>query len=761
MKLSKLLAMTVALAACAMGTAAQAVTLRGGEQISNIAQATFLDPSKPAGRSDKITVTSNTVVITINKLPLFDIVYRDGNPEDGGTQNALATTKAQTSTRPGSSAVMPYVLQNLGNVDLTVNLSTLAQGGTATIYVDANKDGKINNNERRPATSLTITPEQEVELLVEFALPVNPGDLSGATPVGVAEPARNPQAELKQNLYEDGKKQGQDLQYFRVNPVLAQLDHRTPLHANNPLPGVTSTPDLPQGVNSGKVFAPPIDNRVDPNDPVPDRRDGYLDPRNFAGIVTKTPVHIINNTDQKAYPPADEESATADTVTFVDIISNTGNNDEVVTITPAVQGSIGSAAITKVFIDGQLQPDYDLRKEGYQAKIPAGKTISYLTQVTFPDDDNAATQRQPIVVVNAVVPVDQPSTRIPTVTNTVYPPAMRFGDATNALGGDPALSPVQSVDPVQAPISLPPRGLIDSPNYVDERAVFPMEIANTGSYPDSYTLSGEQALIGKIDYYDERGNLLPKNQKGEYVTPVLQPGQELKIFAVKDVEREIAIGTYTVTQKATSQYSNIVQEDLNDKIRVAGMSFIAGKFVQTTEARFAPEDTHGFRHIYTKNGAQVSSETKLINADMIAQIKRSNTAGAEIDYIGNPNGYTALSVKDSTSEGRRITMYTVNDIYGYKILAKNVTDRNQTLSIPDSLSQLNAALEREGYVERIQYVENSLECAVTLPSGAPGPRGVASYTPAGQEVRCEFAGNNQVPSGATVTMSFQVKVIGN
>lgn len=752
MKLSKLLAMTVALAACAMGTAAQAVTLRGGDRISNIAQATFLDPSKPASSAAMITVSSNTVVITVNKLPLFDIVYRNGIP-DGETQNALATTKAQTSARPGSPAVMPYVLQNLGNVDLNVNLSTLTQGGTATIYVDANKDGKINNNERRPVTSLPIAPEENIELLVEFALSANPGDLNGATPVGVAQPANNPQAELKQNLYEDGKPQGQDLQYFRVNPVLAQLDHRTPIEARNPLPNVSAAPDLPQGNPSGKVFAPPAGRTVTPSDPVVERRDGYFDPRTFAGIVTQTPVHILNSTDQEAYPPADEEATNADTVTFVDIITNTGSNDEVVTIIPAVKGSIGSATITKVFVDGQLQPDYDSRTDGYQAKIPAGKTISYLTKVTFPDDDDAATQRQPIVVVNSLVPVDQPNTRLPTVTNTVHPPAMRFGDATEALGGDRTLNPIHSIDPMQAPMDI-----IDNPNFVDERAVFPMEIANTGSYPDSYKLSGEQVSGGKVAYYDEKGNLLPKNLAGEYVTPVLQPGQELKIYAVKDAEPEIAIGTYTVTQKATSHYSNIVKQDINDQIRVAGMSFVAGKFVQTTEPRFAPANTHGFQHVYKKEGGQVLSELKLVPPTEFANLNR---LGEKIEYVSNPDGYTALILKENIIEGRRVTMYTVNDIYGYKILAKNVTDRKQTLSLPDSLSKINEALELEGYDERIAYVDGSLECAVTLPGGGAGPRGAASYTAAGQEVRCDFAGNAQVPSGATVTMSFKVKVTGN
>lgn len=752
MKLSKLLAITVALAACAMGTAAQAVTLRGGEQISNIAQATFLDPSKPAG-SATITVSSNTVVITISKLPLFDIIYRNGNPADGGSQNSLATTKAKTSARPGSSAIMPYVLQNLGNVDLTVNLSTLTQGGTATIYVDANKDGKVNDNERQPVTSRTIAPEDNVELLVEFTLSNTPNQLNGATPVGVAELANNPQAELKQNLYEEAKKQGQDLQYFRVDPVLAQLDHRTPLEAKIPLPNVSTAPDLPQGDSSGKVFAPPSGVTVRPSDPVTERRDGYFDSRTFAGIVTKTPVHILNNTDQKAYPPADEESLTADTVTFVDIITNTGSNDEVVTITPTVQGTIGSAAITKVFVDGQLQPDYDLQRTGYQIKIPRGKTVSYLTQVTFPDNDNAATQRQPIVVVNSVVPVDQPNTRLPTVTNTVYPPAMRFGDASNALGGDHTLNPIQSIDPIRAPM-----GIIDSPNFVDERAVFPMEIANTGSYPDSYKLLGEQVSGGKVDYYDEKGSLLPKNQAGEYITPVLQPGQELKIYAVKDADSETAVGTYTITQKATSHYSNIVKQDINDQIRVAGMSFVIGKFVQTAEPRFAPANTHGVQYLYKKEGGQVSGEFALIHKDAFAKLKNS---GIEREYVSNPEGYTALSIEDNIIDGRLATMYTVNDIYGYKILAKNVTDRLQSLSIPDPLSKLNEALDREGYVERIEYVSNSLECAVVLPGGGVGTPGVASYDTAAQEVRCNFEGNRQVPSGATVTMSFKVKVIGN
>lgn len=698
MKTNKFLTLMVALAAGSAGAAGVAA----GTQITNVATATFDNPDKTPGQPNKVTSTSNTVTTVVLPKPTFDITYSKTGEfagiTDGDTQNALATTKAekQGAVKPGAKVPTLYTLTNDGNVDLTVTINSDQEGGPKAVDVkyyakdaDADNDGVLTAREiaaAQPIDRLTVAAGAQKDFFQVVTIPDNAavGEEFGASPEGKVVSDTNNGVPAGETLFEQQTvkmvngvttiegtpAENADLQYVKLRvhtPVLTHTPPTTPgvpsvpTNPGNPVPGVPSNP-IPNPGGNGQVVPPPQTPGV-PGGPggsltPPPAVPGYINPV-VPGVTTKpTPIHVVGTNDQFAYPPADDNNDD-DVVTFVNDITNGSTDSDTVTIADPVAPGGVKATVTAAYIDGVYVPDEDSNPaNGYQVTIPAGKTASYTTTVTYPDNDNSSTERQPIVVTINVTSGLNPNAAPVTAKDTIFPPAMLFSDANGpALGGTNG-QPVEVVTPATTPTAskdvknLTPADVVAG-KAGDDVAIFPMDVANTGAYHDSYTLSGTVMINGKsvdVVYYDENGNKLPEqagNDK-EFVTPVVAKGSEIKVFAAIVVPENTPTGDYVVSQKAVSNYSGITIEDKDDIIRVASAgNVVVGKFTKTTTLG---QPVAGTEYAILENG--------------VTTVKTVAPQNGEL-HVVNPAGYSGLAGAQES------TKYLPGQEYAYEIIAKN------------------------------------------------------------------------------------------
>lgn len=717
MKTNKFLTLMVALAAGSAGAASVAA----GTQITNVATATFDNPDKTPGQPNKVTSTSNTVTTVVLPKPTFDITYSKtgefAGVADGGTQNALATTTAKktSAVKPGDKVATLYTLTNDGNVELTVTIAADQDGAPKAADVkyylkaaDLDGNGDLSPAEIAAAqeiTDLTVAADTQQDFFQVVTIPDNAavGEEFGASPEGKVTGNNNngfngtlfegqtTRIENGNVVIVDQPAENTDLQYVKLRvhtPVLTHTPPTTPgvpsvpTNPGNPVPGVPTNP-IPNPGGNGQVVPPPQTPGV-PGGPggsltPPPAVPGYINPI-VPGVTTKpTPIHVVGTNDQFAYPPADDNDID-DVVTFVNDITNGSTDSDTVTIADPVAPGGVKATVTAAYIDGVYVPDEDGNSgNGYQVTIPAGKTASYTTTVTYPDNDNSSTKRDPIVVTINVTSGLNPNAAPVTAKDTIFPPAMLFSDANGpALGGTNG-QPVEVVTPattVKKDInSLTPTDVVAG-KVGDDIAVFPMDIANTGAYHDSYTLSGTVIINGQpvdVVYFDENGNKLPNN-----VTPVVASGSEIKVFAVIVVPENTPTGNYVVSQKAVSNYSGITIEDKDDIIRVAAAgNIVVGKFTQTTTLG---QPAAGTEYAILQNGVATVSNNAPQNGEL---------------HVVNPAGYSGLAGEQAG------TKYQPGQQYAYEIIAKNgyntaITNFVLKDELPSSLNYVSATCSVEG-----------------------------------------------------------------
>lgn len=724
MKTNKFLTLMVALAAGSAGAAGVAA----GTQITNVATATF---DNPDGTGPK-KVSSNTVTTIVLPKPMFDITYADGKA-DGGDQTAFDTTTVIVNNgKAGKPVATKYVLTNMGNVELTVDIkadtdrtgSSKTNAGDVKYYsndADLNKDGILTEDEIARATEiqrLDIAVDEKKDFFQVVTIPANAGngDVYGASPEGIVNGVPTGAGQLgngfQGKLFEeqtttilnDGridinplKAENEDLQYVKVTLIRPNLTNTPPTAPNNPTPsnpGVPSVPVPPVTADpNGKVVVPPTTpGTVDPNVPgtgVPTQPvtplkpgtppgqnvplvPGYVDPKGPGGQDRPTPIEIKND-EQHAYPPADEDDL-PDTVTFVNEATSK-NTDDTVTITATPDGSDGVTAtiIGAYTVDagGVATPvdDAEPGKDGFQVTIPANGKVVYFTKVTYPDKDNSPTKRDPININLKVTSGNNPNVSVET-KDVVHPPAMLFGDERKTeLGGDPT--------PVVSQVVIPGAGKVANEvnplNGNDERAVFPMEVANTGDYNDTYTLEGTIAGLPGVNviYVDAQGNELPKGPNGTFLTPVLAPGQEYTAYAIVDVPMVVPAGKHVLTQTAKASFSGIVITDNNDEVVIGSTGdFTLAKFIQSAIPGKPDQDTE----FVGSNGTAVNAGDK--------------------NAVGNPAGFTSGSA-----------YHLPGAKYDYKIIAKNFY--NTTLK--------NVAIQDD---VDVNLVVNSVQCTLFAADGS-------------------------------------------
>lgn len=585
------------MAALTVGSAAAEGT-PSGTAITNTATATFTDPTTNQPVTEP--VKSNTVSTTVLPKPDFDIVYRDLSDGTAATTNPLPAGY-EVQTLPGGEASTAYYVQNNGNVNgYVVQLAPNTAGSpnapvSVLYYRDTNNDGIFNALERQagPVTSVTVPvdnlattdrDEGVVSLIQVITVPSNApaGARYAASPQGTADVFDG--SAVVQRTEAAG-----DLQYSRAVVY-------TPVITNNPIDG-----------DSGTAGQQPPTTTVTPPGQTT-AVSGYVDP-NRPG----TNIVAVNGDNQSALPRADADS-TPDTVTFVNSLTNGGTMPDTINLFPTNQAGAGGAPLATPNADGSftLANGVSVRftdtagnplpvgPDGYPTlTVQSGQTLNYRTMVTYPDFDSDPALDPAFfsVIVGVDSGNDAGIVADDTSTDSVYPPQLQFGDATSALGTDPAPAPVQSVLPGAA--SGTGTGV-----STDSSAVFPMDLSNIGNYRDTYTLTGSVS----VPVTNAGGTVTPQTVNVRYFTDSNADGQpdtelsftlngdgtrtytagpvladtELKVFAVVDLPANAQATTLNgvtdllqVSQKVSAVYSGIVREDNNDQIAVNPVGGVA------------------------------------------------------------------------------------------------------------------------------------------------------------------------------------------
>lgn len=668
------------MAALAAGNALAAPTPNttntlAGTAITNEATATFTDP---ATGSAATPVRSNTVTTTVLPLPGFDLVYDDDTP-DG---NTLATTpKVVTGAVPGQVITTNYYAVNNGNTELTVLLRANTTGGSSSAadvkYLDANGAELPKDNNGNYVLTLPAGSAGVVKFIQQITVPSNaPANTTyGASPEGFVTGTGTGVGQngipSGSTLYENQTvsngavvatpAQGADLQFVRVTTFQPNLT-ATPNVANptNPVGPDGSTTVTPPAL--GTVNVPTVSsgtpNRPNPTQPATGYPSTPSNPADPSGAAGTPIVPDVQGNRQTAYAKADNDNPSsnpaigqtndlagaADTITFTNDLKNNGTLDDTVQLFPAgsdgalLTGTTFNAATgvftlpdgTKVrFLDPSTgQPIAVGTGASYPTvTVPAGKTVIYHTEVTLPDPSDAARVEPVTVEVGADSLKDADLKADATTLDIVLQGAAQFGDSTDGvLGAVPTPAPQQVVKPGSNTTTN-----IDTDNATDNVAVFPMDVANMGAYNDSYTLSATAPGLpagATITYVDSSGAPLPQNGAGNFITPVIAAGQEIKVYAVVTVPTGTAAGTYTLTQKAVGNYSTIVMTDLNNTIKVSAVGAVAvAKFTQSsgTAAGATPQNGINNPANYTANNT-----TALPGANIVYQIIGKNNYNAPV-----------------------------------------------------------------------------------------------------------------------------------
>ncbi|MFC5849782.1 beta strand repeat-containing protein [Deinococcus petrolearius] len=638
---TKILALMAALAA---GVAAAAPTpnttsTTAGTSISNTATATFTDP---ATNTDAPAVKSNEVLTTVLALPSFDVVYDDGTADANTLGN---TPKTVTGAVPGQVVTTDYDIVNTGNTQLTVTLRANTTGSAAGVlvkYLDASGKALTANADGTYTVTLPTGAGGVVKFIQQLTVPSDaPANATyGASPeafvTGTGTAAGQNGVPTGSTLYEGQTvssgavvttpAQGADLQFVKVTTFQPSLvgspNVPNPTNPVTPDGGTAATPPTLVSANVPTVDAG-TSNRPNPTNTVttayPSTPSNTSDPTSGG-----TPIVVdAQGNRQVAYPKADNDNnpttpnaagqtnsqtGTPDVIIFTNDLKNNGTSADTAQLFPAgpdgmlLSGTTFNATTGVFTLPNGVQVRFLGPTTGSPipvgsgatyptVTVPAGSTVIYRTEVTLPDADDSS-RIDPISVLVGADSLKDADTKADTLsTDTVNSAAAQFGDSTDGvLGATPTPAPTQVVVP-GANTTLN----IATANTADNVAVFPMDVANMGAYNDSFTLSATVAGLpagATITYVDASGAALPLNGAGNYVTPVVAAGNEIKVYAVVTVPDGTAAGTYTVSQKVVGNYSTLTMTDLNDVVQVGAVGNVAvAKFTQdgSTAAGATPQ----------------------------------------------------------------------------------------------------------------------------------------------------------------------------
>lgn len=640
--------------------AAHAAT-EAGTVITNTAEIVFT----PEGSTTPTPVESNKVTTTVLPVPSFTIVKNDGSAD---VTTPDYSKPGQTATaRPGDTVVFPYTLTNTGNVpnesyvltntpDPTAAVKT---PGSVTYYpasADTNNDGTLSPAEIAAATPITtitgVKLDQSVKFFQVYTVPTTAtsADKYGADPTGTRQD----------------------------NPAF-----------NN-------DPSVPRDANNSNVTTV-------------DRKDATLigpkaDPDGNGNPVTApyaSPEGVLITPSASDTQTAQATTSTT-TITFTNTVQNTGNRADVFDITTAPAGFPTGTIVTLLKPDGTPLTDTDGDGVPDVGSLTPGATADILVKVTFPAGSApTAPGTLPTVTVTSTSSND-PSKKDDT-KDIVNLPGLSFGNPTPTPGGDPTIPGTPEAGQPGSPTSpiLPPSTCTAGSPAI--RSTVALEIANLGSAPDTFDVSGVAAIkltdgttqnVAVQYFRDTNGNraldtgelaLTDTNGNGIPDTGALAPGAELKLIAAVDVPCAAAAQTITLNQTAKSPTTGVTVPDTNDTILVGKTPVAApSKTVDKAEAKPGEQLTYT---IIGKNTSNANVTKAFIKDTLPANTSFSTTRPApalqdSVEAFSTAAGTILYSTNGTTWSAAKITTLAT----GGTVYAGVDTNGNGTIDTGDILA---------------------------------------------------------------------------
>ncbi|MCD0156124.1 DUF11 domain-containing protein [Deinococcus sp. 6GRE01] len=647
-KFAALLAALAAGSASAAGTAA-------GTVITNTAEIVF---TPEGSTTPNPPIPSNPVTTTVLPVPSFTIVINDGSPD---RLTPDYTKPGQTATaKPGDTVVFPYTLTNTGNVPNETYALTNTPDPTGTVKTpenirfypvsaDTNNDGTLSPAEIAAATPITsisgVNQDKEVKFFQVYTIPAaaTSADKFGADPTG----------------------DRQDNPAFNNDPAV-------PRDANN---SNVTTVDR----KDATVIGPK-------NDP-----DGNGNPLTPAYQSTDTtPVTI---TPSAADTQTAQATTTTTVVTFTNTVLNPGNRPDVFDITTGQAGFPAGTTVELLKPDGSPLTDTDGDGVPDVGSLIPGQTADVLVRVTFPAGSAPTTPgTQPTVTVTTTSSND--TTKKDTTKDIVNLPGLSFGNPTPTPGGDP--TPVGTPELGKpgnpgTPIVPPTTCTANSPAI---QSTVAMEIANLGSAPDTFDVSGVAPIkltdgttqnVAVKYFVDANGNkaldagevaLADTNGNGTADTGALAPGAELKLIAVVDVPCAAAAQTITLNQTAKSPTTGATVTDKNDTITV-GKTPVAAPKKTVDKAEAKP----GEKLTYTIIGKNTSNAN--VTKAFIKDTLPANTTYVSFTAVSSASGPILYSTNGTTWSAAVIAAPQAD---GVTVYAGVDTNGNGTIDTGDILA---------------------------------------------------------------------------
>ncbi|MCA9838827.1 MAG: DUF11 domain-containing protein [Trueperaceae bacterium] len=336
------------------------------------------------------------------------------------------------------------------------------------------------------------------------------------------------------------------------------------------------------------------------------------------------------------------EADAGDTVSFTNSVKNMGTASDTFNITLDLSGLNLSAGYSVVLtrLDGTPLPDTD--GDGTPDSGPLARTaeFDFIVKVFLPsnqdDSDGATTVHSVVVTATSSNDDAQSDTTTDTITD-VKGPGVDFGNNTDTdVDGadDDAVDSALAVTRTQNP---------------GTKAVFPMDVVNTGSRLDSYDLSGSVSFTStsgatlsvNVVYYpasaDTSGDGTLSNAEITAATPITNTGlinpdtdAEITVFAVVAIPATATPQTATVSQSASSPLTGVSKGFNLDQITVNAVRDFT--FNPDRNGTVPSPGTIIYQHSITNNG-----NLNITDID-ISESASGNTTGWT--YLYSYNGTT-------------------------------------------------------------------------------------------------------------------------
>ncbi len=651
MNFKKLMLLAVALAVGNAGAATLA-----GTSIINQANATFT----VGGASQ--TTNSTVATTTVNPIPSYTITPGPA----GGTEAAPALSSTVATGAPVN--YNNYIITNTGNTFIQVNIgATYGTGSSAITTVNLNGTAvttvAAGSTPTSTTTTATIAPGATLNLAETFTAPATAGNYF-TNPVGVsinytksAVDAGNTQLATAPTTMDV------------TGQALADTDNvnKTTVTTNTPVLGGPDT-----NPNDGSVITPPTTpvtvptpgtggpTNTNPSTPGNSTGPGYTSPTGPGG---STPV-VVDGNNQYAFPKADTNT-TDDTVTMTGTVGNPNPVDTSYVLNPGPNytynpttgvftGNPGTPAegTTVTFTDASGTP-LTGGTTGPSLTVPANSTANYNTVVTYPDSESTDAKTTPITVpvtVNGAGPENF----------VVMPPNVTFGNSNGSTAG---------VDPAARDVTLVTPSVITC-------VVYPMDVANTGTYAEAYNLTASTTTGGSIKYVAS----LPTATTTAGVmsaadcatvtaatalpaTGTIQPGAEQTVYAIVTVPSATPAGTYTINQQVTGTYSGTVKQFNTDTVTVgavSGSGLTVTKTVNPTTANPGASLTYT---ITATNNYNTSIYGLIVADPSTGAGTASNSVAYTASNLFGTSGFVTPNTLTATASGSGVTgtvLYRIN-----------------------------------------------------------------------------------------------------